>query len=67
MRKLLPILLAILLFSLNAPAFAMSVEESEVYVADGHHRTAAAARVGQKLMKENPNHTGNDPWSFTVA
>ncbi len=29
MRKLLPILLAILLFSVNAPAFAMSVEESE--------------------------------------
>ena len=29
MRKLLPVLLAILLFSVNAPAFAMSVEESE--------------------------------------
>lgn len=29
MRKLLPILLAIFIFSVNAPAFAMSVEESE--------------------------------------
>lgn len=29
MRKLFPVLLAILLFSVNAPAFAMSVEESE--------------------------------------
>ena len=29
-----------------------------LYVADGHHRTAAAARVGQERMKANPNHTG---------
>jgi len=29
------------------------------YVADGHHRTAAAALVGSELRKANPNHTGN--------
>jgi uncharacterized protein (DUF1015 family) len=30
------------------------------YVADGHHRTAAAALVGNDLRKENPNHTGKE-------
>ena len=29
------------------------------YVADGHHRTAAAALVGEEMKKNNPNHTGN--------
>ena len=29
-----------------------------LYVADGHHRTAAAARVGQECRAKNPNHTG---------
>ena len=38
-----------------------------LYVADGHHRTAAAARVGQKLMKENPNHTGNEEYCYFLA
>ena len=31
-----------------------------LYVADGHHRTAAAARVGKKRQESNPNHTGNE-------
>ena len=29
-----------------------------LYVADGHHRTAAAAGVGKERMLANPNHTG---------
>ena len=31
-----------------------------IYVADGHHRTAAAALVGNEKRKNNPNHTGNE-------
>ena len=38
-----------------------------MYVADGHHRTAAAARVGQERMKANPNHTGNEEYNYFLA
>ena len=37
------------------------------YVADGHHRTAAAALVGQDLRKENPNYTGDEPFNYFLA
>lgn len=38
-----------------------------LYVADGHHRTAAAARVGQECMQKNPNHTGNEEYCYFLA
>ena len=37
------------------------------YVADGHHRTAAAARVGAEKRAQNPNHTGNEESNFYMA
>lgn len=37
------------------------------YVADGHHRTAAAARIGLEKEKQNPNHTGNEEYNFFMA
>jgi uncharacterized protein (DUF1015 family) len=37
------------------------------YVADGHHRTAAAALVGNDLRKENPNHTGKESYNYFLA
>ncbi|PWD98672.1 DUF1015 domain-containing protein [Marinilabilia rubra] len=37
------------------------------YVADGHHRTAAAARVGLERKAANPNHTGNEEYNFFMA
>ncbi len=37
------------------------------YVADGHHRTAAAALVGEEKRKNNPNHTGNEEYNFFLA
>lgn len=37
------------------------------YVADGHHRTAAAALVGEEKRKANPNHTGNEEYNFFLA
>ena len=42
----------------NVPAF---------YVADGHHRTAAAARVGAEKREQNPNHTGNEEYNYFLA
>ena len=39
------------------------------YVADGHHRTAAAARVGAEKKANNPAHSGEEEynWFMTVA
>ena len=37
------------------------------YVADGHHRTAAAARVGAEKRGQNPNHTGDEEYNFFMA
>ena len=37
------------------------------YVADGHHRTAAAARVGAEKRAQNPNHTGDEEYNFFMA
>ncbi|MEI6822257.1 MAG: DUF1015 family protein [Bacteroidota bacterium] len=37
------------------------------YVADGHHRTAAAALVGNEKKKNNPKHTGNEEYNFFLA
>ena len=37
------------------------------YVADGHHRTAAAARVGAEKREHNPNHTGSEEYNWFMA
>ena len=37
------------------------------YVADGHHRTAAAALVGIELRDKNPTHTGREEYNFFLA
>ncbi|KOH46531.1 DUF1015 domain-containing protein [Sunxiuqinia dokdonensis] len=46
------------LFSKKVPA---------TYVADGHHRTAAAARIGLEKKAQNPNHTGNESYNYFMA
>lgn len=38
-----------------------------LYVADGHHRTAAAARIGKKRKEENPNHTGQEEYNYFLT
>ena len=38
-----------------------------LYIADGHHRTAAAARVGLEKAKNNPQHNGNEEYNFFLA
>jgi uncharacterized protein (DUF1015 family) len=37
------------------------------YVADGHHRTAAAALVGEEQRRKNPNHTGDEEYNYFMA
>ena len=37
------------------------------YVADGHHRTAAAARVGAEKRAANPKHTGKEEYNYFMA
>ncbi len=37
------------------------------YVADGHHRTAAAALVGKEKREQNPAHTGKEEYNFFLA
>lgn len=37
------------------------------YVADGHHRTAAAALVGAERRAANPNHTGEEEYNYFMA
>ena len=37
------------------------------YVADGHHRTAAAALVGKEKQDNNPSHNGSEEYNFFLA
>lgn len=37
------------------------------YVADGHHRSASAARVGKERRENNPNHTGNENYNWFLC
>jgi uncharacterized protein (DUF1015 family) len=37
------------------------------YVADGHHRTAAAALVGKEKREANPNHKGDEEYNYFLA
>ncbi|MDD3886782.1 MAG: DUF1015 family protein, partial [Victivallaceae bacterium] len=48
------------LFAAEVPVF---------YIADGHHRSAAAARTAAECAPKNPGHTGNEDYNFflTVA
>ena len=48
------------LFTAEVPVF---------YIADGHHRSAAAARTAAECAPNNPNHTGKEDYNFflTVA
>jgi uncharacterized protein (DUF1015 family) len=39
----------------------------ELYIADGHHRTAAAALVGAEKARNNPHHTGNEEYNYFMA
>jgi uncharacterized protein (DUF1015 family) len=44
-----------------------SKEIPNTYIADGHHRTAAAAHVGEERKMNNPNHKGNEEYNYFLA
>lgn len=45
--------------------FAQNVEAS--YIADGHHRSAASAKVGSEIREENGTYTGDEPFNFFLS
>lgn len=38
-----------------------------MYIADGHHRSAAAALVGDEKRRQNPNHQGDEEYNYFLA
>ena len=46
---------------------AIFAEMPSLYIADGHHRSAAAALVGAEKAKLNPTHTGDEEYNFFMA
>src|SRR5690606_11223354 len=60
------------LWVVDEPAIVAGIVEvfermPATYVADGHHRTAAAALVGNEMKLENPGHTGDEEYNFFLA
>lgn len=53
--------------AINARITEIFANIPALYVADGHHRTAAAALVGAEKRASNPNHTGNEEYNFFLA
>ena len=53
--------------AINARITEIFAQIPALYVADGHHRTAAAALVGAEKRASNPNHTGNEEYNFFLA
>lgn len=51
----------------NARITEIFAEIPALYVADGHHRTAAAALVGAEKRAANPNHTGEEEYNYFLA
>lgn len=45
--------------------FSTRVEAT--YVADGHHRTAAAGRIGEEFAAKNPRHSGRESYNYFMA
>ncbi len=51
----------------NARITEIFAQIPALYVADGHHRTAAAALVGAEKRAANPNHTGMEEYNYFLA
>lgn len=59
-------------FALADPAAVEAVRNAfanmdSIYIADGHHRNAAAARVAQEMRAEHPDYTGEEPFNFYLC
>lgn len=40
---------------------------NEIYIADGHHRSASAVKAGLKLREENPGYTGDEEFNYFLS
>ena len=60
------------LYIVNEPYLVAEMEQAFkkvdiLYIADGHHRSAAAARVRGLLRQQNPDHNGKEPYNYFLA
>ena len=60
------------LYVIDDPVLTGRIEQAfagvdVLYIADGHHRSAAAARVRDSLRKQNPGHTGQEAYNYFLA
>lgn len=60
------------LYVISNPQMVAALEQAFtaidiLYIADGHHRSAAAARVRAERRSQNPNHTGQEDYNFFLA
>jgi uncharacterized protein (DUF1015 family) len=46
---------------------AIFAETDYLYIADGHHRSASAVKVGLKRRKDNPSYTGDEEFNFFLS
>ncbi|MBK7027878.1 MAG: DUF1015 domain-containing protein [Bacteroidales bacterium] len=53
--------------TINRIVEIFETEIPSIYVADGHHRTAAAARVGMEKKQNNPSHTGKEEYNYFMS
>jgi len=51
----------------NARITELFADIPSLYIADGHHRSAAAALVGVEKRNQNPNHTGDEEYNYFMA
>jgi uncharacterized protein (DUF1015 family) len=60
------------LYVVSDPKLVSAIEQAFaavdlLYIADGHHRSAAAARARDQRRSQNPNHTGQEDYNFFLA
>lgn len=53
--------------AINAKITEEFAKMPSLYIADGHHRSAAAALVGAEKAKQNPDHKGDEEYNYFLA
>lgn len=53
--------------TINRIVSIFNKEITNTYIADGHHRTAAAAHIGEERKLKNPAHKGNEEYNYFLA
>ncbi len=53
--------------NVNAEIESLFLDVDALYIADGHHRCASAAKVGMMRREQNPNYTGDEEFNYFLA